>query len=228
MFRTDEALFIMEMSRRTILRGSGFLAAASAASVEFSHAVAAEEQAPERSRKFEPIDGVMRKAVEVGSVAGVVAVAASAEGIICEGAFGKADVRTGSPMTIDTVFWLLSMTKALTATACMQLVEQGRLDLNQEAAKILPQLASPKVLEGFDEQGQPRLRPAKRPLTVRHLITHTSGYTYSVWSEALTRYESMTGMPDIATCQNAAFEAPLEFDPGEQWRYGIGMDGWAS
>jgi CubicO group peptidase (beta-lactamase class C family) len=69
-----------------------------------------------------------------------------------------------------------------------------------------------------------RLRPARRPLTVRHLLTHTSGYTYANWSEALTRYERATGLPDIATLRNDAFNAPLEFDPGERWEYGIGMD----
>ena len=80
------------------------------------------------------------------------------------------------------------------------------------------------MLEGFDAAGQPLLRPASRPITVRHLLTHTSGYTYSIWSEAITRYQQVTGQPDIATCQNAAFAAPLEFDPGERWEYGIGMD----
>jgi methyl acetate hydrolase len=116
------------------------------------------------------------------------------------------------------------MTKAFTTTAAMQLIEQGRMHLDQPAAEILPQLAAPKVLEGFDAAGQPILRSAKRPITVRHLLTHTSGYSYSVWSEAITRYERATGMPDIATCQNAAFTAPLEFEPGERWQYGISMD----
>src|SRR5438270_290610 len=72
--------------------------------------------------------------------------------------------------------------------------------------------------------GKPRLRPTKRPITVRHLLTHTSGYTYANWSEALTRYEMVTGLPDIATLRNAAFDAPLEFDPGDRWEYGISMD----
>jgi len=118
------------------------------------------------------------------------------------------------------------MTKEITAIACMQLIEQGKLRLEQPASQILPELKSPQVLEGFDSGGQPKLRPAKRPITVRHLLTHTSGFTYSVWSEALTRYEKVTGMPDIAYSRNGAFTAPLEFDPGDRWQYGIGMD-WA-
>jgi len=128
-------------------------------------------------------------------------------------------------MRADTVFWLLSMTKAFTATACMQLVEQGRMDPEDDAEKYLPELANPMVLEGFDGGGgQPRLRPAKRAIKVRHLLTHTFGYTYSIWSDALIRYEQVTGIPDIATSQNGAFLAPLEFDPGDRWQYGISMD----
>jgi CubicO group peptidase (beta-lactamase class C family) len=127
-------------------------------------------------------------------------------------------------MAPDTVFWLLSMTKAFTAVACMQLIEQGRLDPEQLAGDILPQLASPRVLDGFDAHGTPILRPARRPVTVRHLLTHTSGFTYANWSEALPRYERVTGLPDITSLQNKAFDAPLEFDPGDRWQYGIGMD----
>ena len=175
-------------------------------------------------RALAPIDAVLRGGVKTGAVAGVAAIAAIPDGVVYNGAFGKADVRAGTPMRDDTVFWLLSMTKAFTATAAMQLIEQRRMRLDQPAADILPQLAAPQVLEGFDAAGKPRLRPARRPITVRHLLTHTSGYTYSIWSEAITRYQQATGLPDIATCQNAAFGAPLEFDPGERWEYGIGMD----
>ena len=176
------------------------------------------------SVKFKAIDAALRGGISKNDVAGVVAMAATPKGVVYEGAFGKANVATGAPMTVDTVFWLLSMTKAFTATACMQLIEQGRLHLDDDAAKYLPELASPQVLEGFAEDGTPRLRPAKGAIKVRHLLTHTSGYTYSIWSEALTRYEQVTGMPDIATCKNAAFTAPLEFEPGERWEYGISMD----
>jgi methyl acetate hydrolase len=176
------------------------------------------------SVRFKAIDAALRGGVSKNDVAGVVAMAATPKGVVYEGAFGKANVATGAPMTVDTVFWLLSMTKAFTATACMQLIEQGRLHLDDDAAKYLPELASPQVLEGFGEDGTPRLRPARGAIKVRHLLTHTSGYTYSIWSETLTRYEKVTGMPDIATCKNAAFTAPLEFEPGERWEYGISMD----
>jgi methyl acetate hydrolase len=211
----------MEMNRRAVLRGGGLLAA-SAISGEISSPTVG--RAATRSPNFESIDDAMRKAVATGAVAGVVAIGASADGIVYKGSFGKANVQTGSAMSADTVFWIASMTKAITATALMQLIEQGRIHPEQAASEILPELASPQVLEGFDADGRPRLRPAKRPITVRHLLTHTSGYTYSIWSEALTRYQKATGLPDIGVCKNAAFGAPLEFDPGEKWQYGISID----
>jgi methyl acetate hydrolase len=169
------------------------------------------------------INQIFQEAVTRKAVEGVVAMAATDDGIIYEGAFGKRD-RAGAPMSSDAIFWLLSMTKAVTAAACMQLVEQGKLRLDQPAGDILPELAAPQVLEGFDTVDRPKLRPAKRPITLRHLLTHTSGFTYSGWSEALTRYEKATGMPDIAFSKNGAFQAPLEFDPGDLWQYGISMD----
>ncbi len=116
------------------------------------------------------------------------------------------------------------MTKAITATACMQLIEQGKLKLDQPAGEILPELKSPMVLDGFDAAGKPKLRPARRAITVRHLMTHTSGYTYPVWSGNILQYEKATGMPDIAYSMNGAFTAPLEFEPGERWQYGISLD----
>jgi methyl acetate hydrolase len=211
-----------EINRRAVLAGGGLLAAAQLG-IGRTCATQARSIAGGIGR-FKGIDRAMLSAIDAGSVAGIAVVGATRDGLVYEGTFGKANVATGAAMTPDTVFWLLSMTKPFTATACMQLIEQGRLRLEDEASKYLPELANPQVLEGFDAEGKPRLRTARRAITVRHLLTHTSGYTYSVWSAPLTRYEKVTGMPDIATCRNGAFAAPLEFDPGERWHYGISMD----
>ena len=220
-----------ELSRRHLLKGAATLmtvpALARFASTPAMAAVvgAASPMAEyPRSGVFGPIDRSLQRAVDERQVAGVVAMGATDRGIVYEGAFGKRDVAHGPAMSLDTVFWLLSMTKAVTATACMQLVEQGKLQLDDPVGKLMPELASPKVLEGFDASGAPRLRPARRPITLRHLLTHTSGLTYSNWSDKLPQYERFTGLPDIAESKNGAFAAPLEFDPGERWQYGMGMD----
>jgi CubicO group peptidase (beta-lactamase class C family) len=116
------------------------------------------------------------------------------------------------------------MTKPLTATAAIQLIEQGRLSLDQPAGEVVPQLAAPQVLEGFDAAGTPRLRPARRPVTLRHLLTHTAGFGYAAFSPDLRRYAHQLGIPSPGTGQLAALDVPLLHDPGERWEYGISID----
>ncbi|HYU11043.1 MAG TPA: serine hydrolase domain-containing protein [Stellaceae bacterium] len=176
--------------------------------------------------QFSGADEVLRAAIGRGDVPGVVAMAATREGPVYRGAFGRRALTDGAPMTADTVFWIASMTKAITSTAAMQLVEQGRLALDRPIADLLPELASPQVLEGFDPAGESRLRPAKRPITLRHLITHTAGFVYDIWNPDIGRYMEQRGIPGIISCQDAALGLPLAFDPGEKWDYGIGID-WA-
>jgi methyl acetate hydrolase len=170
------------------------------------------------------VDRVLREAVERGDVPGVVAVAATQTGPVYEGSFGRRALPGGAAMTPDTVFLFASMTKAITSAAAMRLVEEGKLSLDRPIAEILPELAAPRVLEGFDAAGEPRLRPARGAITLRHLITHTAGFVYSIWNADLGRWLEKTGTPDIFTCQNAALSVPLVFDPGERWDYGINID----
>jgi CubicO group peptidase (beta-lactamase class C family) len=221
------------LNRRDLLKSAASLAAATTlgafADREARAAApsAAQTQHPRstpRHPRYASIDQCLQRAVDNGVAAGVVAMGATPREVVYEGAAGVADAHTGAPIGADSVFWLASMTKAITATACMQLVEQGKLQLEQPAAEILPQLKSPQILNGFDASGHPILRPAQKAITVRHLLTHTSGYSYSIWSDQLTRYEKATGMPDIGYSLNGAFAAPLEFEPGERWQYGISMD----
>jgi methyl acetate hydrolase len=205
-------------NRRDVLKSLTTLAAASSVTSAMTSSVArATDAAPALSPALGQVDQALRDAVNAGSVPGVVAIGATDNGVVYEGAFGPS-------ITADSVFWIASMTKAITATACMQLVEQGRLQLDQPMGKLLPQLESPKVLDGFGSDGAPKFRPAKREITLRHLLTHTAGFTYSTWSEPMTQYEKVTGLPSVGECKNATFNAPLEFDPGERWQYGINMD----
>jgi methyl acetate hydrolase len=168
----------------------------------------------------------LRQAAAAGDIPGVAAAAATAGGVIFEDAFGTRDLATGAPMTADTVVWIASMTKAVTGACAMQLVEQGRLSLDGDIAATLPELGRARVLDGFDDTGQPKLRAPKRPLTLRHLLTHTSGFVYDMWNADMVRYLAATGTPGIISCQNAALTVPLVADPGEQWEYGISID-WA-
>ena len=170
------------------------------------------------------VDQVLKAAIDRGDVPGVVAMAATREGAVYHGAFGKRAFPDGPPMTVDTVFWIASMTKAITSTAAMRLVEQGKLSLEWPIAEVLPELASPQVLEGFDAAGQPKLRPARRQITLRHLITHTAGFVYDIWCPEMGRYMEKTATPSIISCQNAALMLPLVFDPGDRWDYGISID----
>ena len=174
--------------------------------------------------EFPQIDQVLRAAIDRGDVPGVVAMAATAAGPAYQGAFGGRMLPDGAEMTADTVFWIASMTKAVTSAAAMQLVEQGKLALDSPIAEVLPELASPQVLGGFDVSGEPRMRPARRPITLRHLITHTAGFVYDIWSPEIGRHMEKRGIPGIISCENAALALPLTFDPGDKWDYGINID----
>jgi methyl acetate hydrolase len=203
-------------SRRKILTGAAALATAGTFGTNFQGAAAA----PLHTQ----IDTALRQATEHKDVPGVVAMAANDKGIIYEGAFGTRDLAHGPEMTLDTIFRLASMTKAVTSVAAMQLVEQGKLQLEQPIGNVLPELAAPQVLEGFDDAGAPRLRPAKRPITLHHLLTHTAGFGYETWDPNLIRYVEVTGTPSGTTGKLASLRLPLVFDPGERWEYGINLD----
>jgi methyl acetate hydrolase len=170
------------------------------------------------------INQVLEDAVASGQVPGVTAAAANADGVILEAAFGKRSLAGGAAMTNDTVFRIASMTKAITGAAAMQMVEQGKLSLDQPAGEILPFLASPMVLDGTDANGEPKLRPAKGVVTLRKLLTHTAGFVYDTWNAEMHRYTAKTGQPAARTGKIAALHAPLGFDPGERWEYGINID----
>src|ERR1700681_1859104 len=198
----EETMRYSNPDRRTILKPmTSLVAASSMAKITVGRAEAATASDPALSPALGDVDQALRQAVNAQTVPGLVAIAANDKGIVYEGAFGPS-------ITADSVFWIASMTKAITGAACMQLVEQGKLQLDQPMGKLLPQLEQPKVLEGFDASGAPKLRPAKRAITLRHLLTHTAGFTYSIWSEPMTQFEKVTGTPFIGEC----------------WVYGINID----
>jgi methyl acetate hydrolase len=172
------------------------------------------------------IDAMLQRAVDAGDVPGVIAMATDRNGVTYEGAYGKRVLGQPAAMTVDTVVWIASMSKALTSAGVMQQVEQGKLDLDAPAAKIVPEIETIEVLEGFDAAGRPRTRPPKRAITLRHLLTHTAGFGYDIWSADLAKYQAAKNIPSIISCQNATLRTPLLFDPGDRWFYGINID-WA-
>jgi methyl acetate hydrolase len=185
----------------------------------------ARAQSVDAARKNK-IDALLQRAVDAGDVPGVIAMATDRNAVTYEAAYGKRVLGQPAEMTTDTVVWIASMSKALTSAGAMQLVEQGKLDLDAPAAKIVPEIATTEVLEGFDASGQPRTRPPKRAITLRHLLTHTAGFGYDIWSTDLVKYQAAKNIPGIISCQNAALRTPLLFDPGDRWFYGINID-WA-
>ena len=175
-------------------------------------------------RAVEAFEAAVLRAIDAGELAGAVAVATNDAGPVYERAFGFRDLASGAPMTLDTVFMLASMTKTVTSVAAMQLVEEGKVGLDQPLGDLVPELADLDVLDGFDANGAPRLRPARRPVTLRRLLTHTSGFGHDVWSADIARYQAATGFPKLSTQTNASLRLPLLFDPGDKWEYGVGLD----
>ena len=170
------------------------------------------------------IDQLLRQKSDAKEIPGVVAMAANSKEVIYQGAYGRRDLSKDDAMTVDSVFWIASMTKAITAAGAMQLVEQGKLSLDAPIGKVVPDLAAPQVLEGFDAQGEPKLRPAKNPITLRHLMTHTAGFCYDLWNADMVKYLEKTGLPGITTCKNDALKTPIMSDPGTRWEYGTNID----
>jgi methyl acetate hydrolase len=165
-------------------------------------------------------------AIAAGRIAGAVALVADRDGVTYEHAAGTRAAGGAVAMDPATVFWIASMTKAVVSVAALQLVEQGKLSLDGDLGELLPDLRGLEVLDGLGADGKPRLRPAQGAVTLRQLLTHTSGFAYAFSSVDLLAYSQATGAPDPNSGSRAAHRQPLMFDPGQGWIYGIGID-WA-
>jgi len=175
----------------------------------------------------EAIDAVLDRATSgMPRVPGVSAAVTDRQQTIYAGARGVRNIGTTEPFETDTVCAIFSTTKAIAATACLQLIEEGLLDLDAPAREYLPALGEIQVLEGFDHQGEPKLRPPRRDVTTRHLLTHTAGFAYDFFSESYTRLANEFGQPWVVDASWASIKTPLLFDPGERWEYGTNID-WA-
>ena len=168
------------------------------------------------------------KSVTTGAnqVPGVIAMATDRKKNIYEGAAGVRDLGTGQPMTTDTVVNLWSTTKAITGCAAMQLVEEGKLDLDAPAKTYVPALGKTQVLDGFEPDGTPKMRAPKTDITTRMLLLHTAGFGYDFFNYDTFKHAAAKQVPMVTTCTDASLQGPLLFDPGERWEYGINLD-WA-
>ena len=165
--------------------------------------------------------GTQRRGIPV-----VVGMVANRNSILYSGAFGTRDETSKMPVNVNSIFSIASMTKAITSTAALQLVEQAKLKLDEPAARVLPELGKLKVIDGFDAStGVPKLRPLLKLVTLRHLLTHTSGFAYDTWNETMFRYAQKTGTIDAPAIADPP--SPLVFEPGSKWQYGTSLD-WTS
>ena len=200
--------------RETLLRTAAIAAASVIPGAPFPGITA-----PLRARSDSgEIDAVLKARVAAGEVPGVVAMAATENSVIYQGAFGVRRLDAAARMSTDTVFRIASMVKLLTSVAALQLVERGKLKLDEPAARSIRRSGPPMVLDGFDAQGAPQLRAARKPITLRNLLTHTSGFSYLLWDANVVRY--------IKAARNdpALPRTPLMFDPDTRWAYGGSLD----
>lgn len=169
-------------------------------------------------------DSRLQAAFATANLPGAVGMIVDREGVRFSQALGVSDVDSQAPVAEDTPFQIASMTKALATVAVMQQVEAGRLSLDAPIGTVVPDLAAAQVLTGFDAAGKPQLRPAARPITLRHLLTHTAGFGYFFIHPELLQYFAAVGMP--APGSIAGIRTPLLFDPGDRWEYSVAID-WA-
>jgi CubicO group peptidase (beta-lactamase class C family) len=170
------------------------------------------------------IDRVFSSAVDRGDLVCAAGFAGDRDGVFHECAFGTSSSDSDTPISTDTVFAVASMVKAITSVAAMRLVEQGTLELDSPVGDLAPELAAPRVLAGFSESGEPMLRPARRAITLRHLLTHTAGFTYEVWNADMLRYQRQNRIPTVSLLRKETLGIPLVFDPGDRFEYGISTD----
>ncbi len=214
------------ISRRTLIL-SALLAAPLAAQVLPR---VPPEKAGFSSDRLARIDALVEHHIAAGDLAGAVTLIARHGKIVHLGVHGMADREAGRPMKEDTIFRIASMTKPITSVAAMMLYEEGKFLLSDPVAKYLPEFAHMTVLPPGAPPGSTPV-PAKRPITIRHLLTHTAGFTYH-WNPRIGPLYNAYGIPHglgptpytLAEAMKLLAKIPLVNHPGEQWEYGLSID----
>jgi CubicO group peptidase (beta-lactamase class C family) len=174
--------------------------------------------------RLQRLDDWVRRSVAGGERAGVSVVVARAGRVVFATHHGYADLERRRPMAADTLVRIYSMTKPVTSVAIMMLVEQGRLQLTDPVARFLPELAELEVLERAAD-GTSRRVPARRAVTIQHLLTHTAGLSYVYPDEVGYRRDDLLGQQNtLADMIPRLARLPLLHQPGEGWNYGTATD----
>ncbi|MEC3880899.1 serine hydrolase domain-containing protein [Parapedobacter sp. 10938] len=181
------------------------------------------------------IDAMLQQSVTDGQIPGLVALVVRNGKIVYHKAFGTADAETGRKQKPDDIFRIASQTKAITATAVMMLWEEGKFQLDDPISKYIPEFKNPQVLQSF-RYGDTSYttRPANREITIRHLLTHTSGLGYSmidgdermkmIYQKADATELFVTDEVYIGDFVKKLAKLPLHHDPGERYTYSLGLD----
>ncbi|XDG08981.1 hypothetical protein ABKA04_008596 [Annulohypoxylon sp. FPYF3050] len=168
-------------------------------------------------------EDLLELAVKDGTAPGIVVIAKDKDGRVdISKAFSS---ENGTPYTLDTVMELSSMSKFPTTIAALQLVERGLVALDEDLSALLPSLANQGILISAADDGTPTIRKRRNPITLRHLITHSSGAGYNFLHKGLgkIRVAQKKECP-VSITVDESFDLPLLFDPGEGWAYGTGLD----
>lgn len=179
------------------------------------------------SERLARIRPVMQRYVDEGKVPGVHTLVARHGQIAHSEIVGWADVEAKRPLAEDTIYRIYSMTKPITSAAVMMLYEEGRFQLNDPVSRYLPEFAEMQVLVGGTADA-PELVPAERPITVKHLLTHTAGLIYPFGADTLDQLYLRAGVMDpcqtLAEMMSKLARQPLIFHPGSSWRYSTAID----
>lgn len=187
------------------------------------------------SERLNRLDGMIQSYIDKGAFPGVAAIVVRNGKIVYYKAFGKADLENNKPLAKDAIYRIASMTKAITSLAVMMLHEEGKIMLDDPISKYIPEFAKPVVLDQFNPKDSSFTTvPAKREISVRHLLTHMSGINYNVISsdERLRAIYTKAGIVDAFTTENLKIgdnirklaKLPLNHQPGEKWTYGLSVD----
>jgi len=174
--------------------------------------------------QWQAAQAVVNGATETGDLNMALCAVGDQNGIVRIHATGFRDSKRSIPAETDAIVAIASMTKLITTIATLQLVEGGRLQLDIPIDAYLPELKKMSVLTGFNDAGEAQYVAANRAPTARELMTHTSGYVYSIWNETLLTAEDKGIVEGVLGSEGRFLNAPLAFQPGERWEYGIGID----